>query len=54
MLGNYAIFVVTDDIFVACCVIKIENNLKYNLCRSIHLFQGKNVTRISTKWFLNF
>ena len=40
-----------DDIFVACCIIKGENELKYNLSDKIerlsgsaHLLQGTNVT----------
>ena len=43
-----------DERFVARCVIKIENKLRYNLARSALLLQGANVTGISTKWFVSF
>ena len=48
------IFIVTDDRFVACCVIKIENKLKYNFSRSVYWLEDENVTGISTKLLLSF
>ena len=43
-----------DDRFVPCCVIKVQNKLKYNFCGSVYLLQLANVTGINTKWFQNF
>ena len=43
-----------DDRFVACCVIKVQNKLKYNFAGSVSLLQVANATGISTKWFENF
>ena len=43
-----------NDRFVACCVIKIQNKLKYNFSGSASLLQVVNVTGISTKWLKNF
>ena len=52
------IFVVTegtgDGRFVACCVIKIQNKLKYNFCGRVSLLKVATVTGISTNWFENF
>ena len=43
-----------DGRFVACCVIKIQNKLKYNFSGRVSLLQVATVTRISTNWFENF
>ena len=44
-----------DDRFVACCVIKIRNKLKYTeLSRKCFFAEAAIVTGISTKWFENF
>ena len=43
-----------DGRFVACCVIKIQNKLKYNFSRRVSLLQFATVTGISTNWFGNF
>ena len=41
-------------IFVACCVTKIQNELKYNSSGRLSLLQVATVTGISTYWFENF
>ena len=43
-----------DGRFIACCVIKIQNKLKYNFYRRVSLLQVATVTGISTNWFENF
>ena len=43
-----------DGRFVACCVIKIQNKLKYNFYGRVSLLQVVTVTGISTNWFENF
>ena len=43
-----------DGRFVACCVIKIQNKLKYNFSGRVSSLQGATVTGISTNWFENF
>ena len=43
-----------DGRFVACCVIKIQNKLKYNFSGGVSLLQVANVTGVSTNWFENF
>ena len=43
-----------DGRFVACCVIKIQNNLKYNFNGRVSLLQVATVTGISTNWLENF
>ena len=40
--------------FVACCVIKIQNKLKYNFSGTVSLLQVATVTGISTNRFENF
>ena len=39
---------------VACCVIKIQNKLKYNFSGRVSLLQVATVTGISTNWFEKF
>ena len=39
---------------VACCVIKIQNKLKYNFSGRVSLLQIATVTGISTNWFEKF
>ena len=39
---------------VACCVIKIQNKLKYNFSGRVSLLQVAIVTGISTNWFEKF
>ena len=51
------IFVITDKRSQVCrlqCVIKIQNELKYNFSGRVSLFQVASVTGISTNWFENF
>ena len=43
-----------DGRFVACCVIKIQNKLKYNFSGRVSLLQVATVTGINTNWFKNF
>ena len=43
-----------DGRFVACCVIKIQNELKYNFSGRLSLVQVATVTGVSTNWFENF
>ena len=43
-----------DGRFVACCVIKIQNELKYNFSGRVSLLQVGIVTGISTNRFENF
>ena len=43
-----------DGRFVTCCVIKIQNKLKYNFSRRVSVLQVATITRISTNWFENF
>ena len=43
-----------DGRFVACCVIKIQNKVKYNFSGRVSLLQVATVTGISTNWFENF
>ena len=43
-----------DGKFVACCVIKIQNELIYNFSGRVSLPQVATVTGISTNWFENF
>ena len=43
-----------DGRLVACCVIKIQNELKYNFSGRLSLLQVATVTGISTNWFENF
>ena len=39
---------------VACCVIEIQNNLKYSFSGRASLLQVAALTGISTNWFENF
>ena len=39
---------------VACCVIKIQNKLKYNFSGRVSLLQAATVTGINTNWFEKF
>ena len=43
-----------DGRFVACCVVKIQNKLKYNYSGRVSLLQVATVAGISTNWFENF
>ena len=43
-----------DGRFVACCVIKIQNKLKYNFSGRVSLLQVDTVTGIKTNCFENF
>ena len=43
-----------DGRFVACCVIKIQNKLKYNFSGRVSLLQVATIAGISTNWFENF
>ena len=43
-----------DGRFVAFCVVKIQNKLKYNFSGRLSLLQAATVTGISTNWFENF
>ena len=43
-----------DGGFVACCVIEIQNKLKYNFSGRVSLLQVATVTATSTNWFENF
>ena len=45
-----------DGIFVTCCVIKIQNKLKYNFSGRVSLLQvaNKSNTGINTNWLENF
>ena len=43
-----------DGRFVAYCVTKIQNKLKYNFSGRVSLPQVATVTGISTNWFENF
>ena len=43
-----------DGRFVACCVIKIQNKLKYNCSGRVSLLQVATVTGISTNLFEKF
>ena len=43
-----------DGRFVTCCVIKIQNKLKYNFSGRVSLLQVATVTGISTNWFEKF
>ena len=43
-----------DGRFVASCVIKIQNKLKYNFSRRVSLLQVPTITGISTNWLENF
>ena len=43
-----------DGRFVAYCVIKIQNKLKYNFSGRVSLLQLATVTGISAYWFENF
>ena len=43
-----------DGRFVASCVRKIQNKLKYNFSGSVSLLQVATVTGISTNWLENF
>ena len=43
-----------DDRLIACCVIKIQNKLKFNFSGRVPLLQVATVTGISTNPFENF
>ena len=43
-----------DGRFVACCVIEIQNKLKYIFFGRVSLLQVATVTGITTNWFENF
>ena len=43
-----------DGRFVVCCVIKIQNKLKYNFFGRVSLLQVATETGINTNWFENF
>ena len=43
-----------DGRFVACRVIKLQNELKYNFSGRVSLLQVATVTGISSNWFENF
>ena len=43
-----------DGRCVACCVIKIQNKLKYNFSGRVSLLEVATVTGISTHWFEKF
>ena len=43
-----------DGRFVSCCVIKIQNKLKFIFSGRVTLLQVTTVIGISTNWFENF
>ena len=43
-----------DGRFAACCIIKIQNKLKYNSSGRVSLLRVATITGISTNWFENF